>query len=106
MSLLDPLIPQRTQRLLRAVVLNAGCSFSVNDLVRASGGSKAAAVHIIARFIKSGLVTEQRIGNQRRIKFNGEWPLAQELRQLLVKSIEVSEPSKEALPRPLVLAEQ
>lgn len=97
MSLLDAFMPQREQRLLRAVVLNPDRSFSVNELVRIGGESKSAGIAIIDRFAKSSLLTEQRVGNQRRLQFNSEWPLAQELRRMFVKSFGVAEPIKEAL---------
>lgn len=97
MSLLDALIPQREQRLLRAIVLHPDRSFSVNELVRIGGDSKSAGIAIIDRFAKCSLLTEERVGNQRRLRFNSEWPLAQELRHMFVKSFGVAEPIMEAL---------
>lgn len=97
MPLLDAFMPQREQRLLRAIVLNPERTFSVNDLVRAGGGSKSAAITIIDRFSKCSLLTEQRVGNQRRLQFNQQWPLAEELRLMFVKSFGVAEPIREAL---------
>lgn len=97
MSLLDAFMAPREQLLIRALVLNQDRSFSLNDLVRAGGGSKAAAIKIIDRFTKSQLLTEERIGNQRRLQFNSQWPLAQELRQMVLKSFGVAEPISEAL---------
>jgi len=90
MSLLDALIPQREQRLLRAIVLHPDRSFSVNELVRIGGDSKSAGTAIIDRFAKSSLLTEE-------LRFNLEWPLAQELRHMFVKSFGVAEPIAEAL---------
>jgi len=97
MALLDALIPQREQRLLRAVVLRPDRSFSVNELVRIGGESKSAGIAIIDRFAKSRILTEERVGNQRRLQFNSEWPLAQELRDMFVKSFGVAEPITEVL---------
>lgn len=97
MCLLDAFIPQREQLLIRALVLNPDRSFSVNDLVRVGGGSRSAAATIIERFTKSSLLTERRVGNQRRLQFNLDWPLAQELRQMFIKSFGVSEPIRTAL---------
>lgn len=97
MSLLDAFVPRREQLLLRALVLNPDQSFSVNDLVRVGGGSRSAAATIIEGFAKSNLLTEERVGNQRRLQFNGQWPLALELRQMFVKSFGVAEPIREAL---------
>lgn len=98
MSLVDPFIPQREQRLLRAIVMSTeDQSFSVNQLVRIGGASKSSGIKIIERFAKSGLLSEERMGNQRRLRFNPEWPLAQELRQICMKSFGVAEPIAEAL---------
>ncbi|MGE4238873.1 nucleotidyltransferase domain-containing protein [Ramlibacter sp.] len=97
MTLLDALIPRREQRLLRALVLHPDRSFSVNELCRLGGDSKSASMAIIERFSKSGLIGEERVGNQRRMRFNEAWPLAQELRTMCVKSFGVAEPIREAL---------
>lgn len=97
MSLLDAFIPQRQQRLLRVLVLNPKSSFHVNELVRCAGQSKSAGTAILDRFMRCGLLTERRVGNQRRLQFNEKWPLAQELRQMFLKSFGVAEPISEAL---------
>lgn len=101
MALLDPLIPPREQRIIGALVLHPDTSYSVNELIRVGGASRSQSGVIIDKLVQAGLAREERVGNQRRIQLNKQWPLVDELKALCVKSFGVAEPIRDAL-RPLL----
>lgn len=97
MALLDALIPPREQRIIGALVLHPETSYAVNELIRIGGASRSQAALIIDKLVVAGLACDERVGNQRRIRLNKDWPLVDELKALCVKSFAVAEPIRQAL---------
>lgn len=97
MALLDALIPPREQRILGALLLHPDTPYVLNDLIRTGGASRSQAAVIVDKFVAAGLASEERVGNQRRIRLNKDWPLVDELTAMCVKSFGVAEPIKAAL---------
>ncbi len=97
MGLADFLISKRQQRLFAALFLHPDRSYSASELIALSGAGQGAGQYQIDKLARAGVVTDERVGNQRRLKVNQEFPLYEELRGLCVKSFGVSEVLADAL---------
>lgn len=97
MGLADFLISKRQQRLFAALFLHPERSYSASELIALSGAGKGAGQNQIDKLARAGVVTEERVGNQRRLRVNQEFPLYKELRSLCVKSFGVAEVLADAL---------
>lgn len=97
MSLVDPFMTPNQQRVLSAILLNPNKTYSLSDLIRASGGGHGGTQIFINKLHKTGIVLDERVGNQRRFRANTEFPIYTELRGICVKSFGVAERVKEML---------
>jgi predicted nucleotidyltransferase len=86
MSIADFLISRRQQRLLAPLLTQPHRSFSSSELLRLSGAGRGAGQLQLQKLLSAGVVLDERVGNQRRIRVNAEFPLYSELRSICLKS--------------------
>jgi predicted nucleotidyltransferase len=94
-SLADALFTRTQQRILGILFANPGRSVYTSELVRQAGSG--AAQRELAKLEESGLILSQRIGRQKHFQANAESPLFSELRAIVLKTIALAEPLREAL---------
>ena len=100
MSALDFLMPQGMQRVLGRLILHPEQSYSLSDLIRTAGGGRGGTQKVVETLHSAGIVTDSRVGNQRRFRINPDHPFYPELRSLGMKTFGLSDRLREAL-RPL-----
>ena len=91
MGIADFLISRRQQRLLAPLLTQPHRSFSLSELLRLSGAGRGAGQLQMQKLLSAGLVLDERVGNQRRIRVNPEFPLYSELRSICMKSFGLAE---------------
>jgi len=96
-SLADALFTKTQQRVLRVLFGQPDRSFYASELIRNAGTGSGAAQRELARLEGSGLIVTRRIGNQRHYQANGESPLFAELRNIVLKTVGLAEPLRDAL---------
>jgi predicted nucleotidyltransferase len=99
-SLADALFTKTQQRVLGVLFSAPDRSFYASELIRTAGTGSGAAQRELARLEESGLVVARRIGHQKHYQANTSSPLFAELRSIVLKTVGVAEPLREAL-RPL-----
>ncbi len=97
MSIADFLISPRQQRLLAHLLAQPGKSFAVTELLRLSGAGRGAGQLQLKKLLDAGVVLDERLGNQRRIRANTSFPLYPELRSICLKSFGFGEKLRAAL---------
>lgn len=78
-------------------------SFYASELIRDAGTGSGAAQRELARLEASGLIVARRIGNQKHYQANPASPLYSELRNIVLKTVGLAEPLRDAL-KPLAAA--
>lgn len=101
MKALDAFFSPLEQRLLATVLTHPDKDFGTLELLRQMGNSRSAGSAVLKRWVASGLLTENRIGNQRRLAANPHFLLYPELRKIALKTVGLSQPLARAL-TPLV----
>lgn len=96
-SLADALFTKTQQRVLRVLFGQPGRSFYASEIIRQAGTGSGAAQRELARLEESGLIVAQRIGHQKHYQANATSPLFSELRNIVLKTIGLAEPLREAL---------
>lgn len=99
-SLADALLTRTQQRVLGVLFGQPGRSFYASELIRTAGTGSGAAQRELAKLENSGLVLARRIGQQKHYQANAASPLFEELRGIVLKTVGLAEPIREAL-RPL-----
>lgn len=74
-----------------------GKSFAVTELLRLSGAGRGAGQLQLKKLLDAGVVLVERLGNQRRIRANPNFPLYPELRSICLKSFGFGEKLRSAL---------
>jgi predicted nucleotidyltransferase len=74
-----------------------GRSSYASELIRTAGTGSGAAQRELARLEESGLVVARRIGHQKHYQANASTPLFEELRSIVLKTVGLAEPLREAL---------
>lgn len=74
-------------------------SFYASELIRDAGTGSGAAQRELARLEQSGLIVAHRIGNQKHYQANAASPLFGELRNIVLKTVGLAEPLRDALKR-------
>jgi len=97
MSLVDWLIAPRLQRILGALLVRPEQSYSISELIRVGGVGSRGGQMAIADLVAAGVVIEERVGNQRRLRANADFPLFPEIRAICAKSFGVSDRVRQAL---------
>jgi predicted nucleotidyltransferase len=96
-SLADALLTKTQQRVLRVLFGHPERSFYASELIRDAGTGSGAAQRELARLEDSGLIVARRIGNQKHYQANAASPLFSELRNIVLKTVGLAEPLREAL---------
>lgn len=96
-NLADALFSRTQQRVLRLLFGQPQRTFYSNELIQLAGGGSGAVQRELVRLVQSGLVTVRAIGNQKHFQANPASPLFEELRGIVLKTIGVAEPLRDAL---------
>jgi predicted nucleotidyltransferase len=96
-SLADALFTKTQQRVLRVLFGHPDRSVYASELIRDAGTGSGAAQRELARLEASGLIVARRIGNQRHYQANPASPLFSELRNIVLKTVALVEPLRDAL---------
>jgi len=85
------------QRVLGLLFGHPQRSFYTSEIVRNVRSGSGAVARELARLQRSGLVSIERIGNQKHYRANPRSPIFEELRSLVLKTVGLTEPLKESL---------
>ena len=96
-SLAQALFTKTQQRVLRVLFGHPERSFYASELIRTAGTGSGAAQRELAKLERGGLIVARRIGHQKHYQANGESPLFQELRSIVLKTVGLTEPLRDAL---------
>jgi predicted nucleotidyltransferase len=96
-SLADALFTTTQQRLLALLYGQPSRSFFASELIELTGSGSGAVQRELKRLSSSGLVTVTRIGKQKHYQANAECPVFEELRGLIVKTVAMVDPIRQAL---------
>jgi len=96
-SIADALFTTTQQRVLALLYGQPSRSFFVSELIGLAGSGSGAVQRELKRLSSSGLVTVTRVGKQKHYKANAECPVFEELRGLVVKTVAMVEPIRQAL---------
>ena len=96
-SLADALFTKTQQRVMRVLFGQPERSFYASELIRDAGTGSGAAQRELARLEESGLIVARRIGHQKHYQANGASPLYSELRNIVLKTVGLAEPLRDAL---------
>jgi predicted nucleotidyltransferase len=95
--LADALFTKTQQRVLGVLFGQPERSYYASELIRHAGTGSGAAQRELARLEESGLLVARWIGHQKHYQANAESPLYSELRGIVLKTIGLAEPLREAL---------
>lgn len=96
-SLADALFTTTQQRVLGHLFGQPQRSFTVSELIAATGAGSGAAQREVAKLVESGLVTMQPVGNQKHYQANPHAPVYEELIGIVQKTVGMAEPLRAAL---------
>jgi predicted nucleotidyltransferase len=99
-GLADALLTKTQQRVLRVLFGQPDRSFYASELIRDAGTGSGAAQRELARLERGGLIVSRRIGNQKHYQANADSPLFADLRGIVLKTVGLVEPVRQAL-RPI-----
>jgi predicted nucleotidyltransferase len=96
-SLADALFTKTQQRVLGVLFGRPERSFYASELIRDAGTGSGAAQRELAKLEESGLIVAQRIGHQKHYQASATSPLYSELRNIVLKTVGLAEPLRDAL---------
>ncbi|MCC7125742.1 MAG: transcriptional regulator [Acidobacteria bacterium] len=96
-SLADALFTKTQQRVLGVLFGQPERSFYASELIRDTGTGSGAAQRELAKLERSGLISARRIGHQKHYQANAASPLYSELRSIVLKTVGLAEPIRDAL---------
>jgi predicted nucleotidyltransferase len=96
-SLAAALFTKTQQRVLGALFGHPERSFYASELIRDTGTGSGAAQRELARLEESGLLVARRIGHQKHYQANAASPLYSELLNIVLKTVGLAEPLRDAL---------
>ena len=96
-SLADAFFTKTQQRVFGVLFGQPERSFYASELIREAGTGSGAAQRELARLEASGLIESRRIGHQKHYQANTSSPLYPELRNIVLKTVGLAEPLREAL---------
>lgn len=96
-SLSDALFSKVQGRVLGVLFGNPDRSFYANELFRLAGSGTGAGVRELAKLSASGLVTVDKIGNQKHYQANREAPIFEELRGIVLKTFGMADILRQGL---------
>lgn len=85
------------QRVLGLLFGQPDRKFQGNELIRLAGSGTGAVHRVVTRLAQVGLVTVERVGNQKYYRANRESPVFAELRGLVAKTAGLAIPLRDAL---------
>jgi predicted nucleotidyltransferase len=97
MSLSDALFSKVQQRVLALIFGHPERSFYASEIMRNVNSGVGAVERELSKLERSGLVSVERIGNQKHYRANPAAPIFAELRGLVDKTVGVAEPIKKSL---------
>jgi predicted nucleotidyltransferase len=96
-SISNALFSQVQQRVLALIFGYPERSFYTSEIVKRIQSGTGAVERELSRLQRSGLVCVERIGNQKHFRANRASPIFRELQSLVVKTVGLIEPLREAL---------
>jgi predicted nucleotidyltransferase len=96
-SLSNALFSKVQKRVLALIFGHPERSFYASEIVRNVRSGTGAVERELSRLKSSGLVSVERIGNQKHYRANPDSPIFAELKSLVLKTIALAEPLKESL---------
>ena len=96
-SLADALFTTTQQRVLSLLFGQPSRSFFASELIELTGSGSGAVQRELQRLASSGLVTVTRLGKQKHHQANPDSPVFEELRGLVLKTVAMAEPIRQAL---------
>ena len=96
-GLADALFSPVQQRVLGLLFGQPDRRFQSAELIRLAKGGVGAVHRQLARLAETGLVTVTRTGNQKHYQARRDSPVFEELHRLIVKTVGVAEPLRQAL---------
>jgi predicted nucleotidyltransferase/predicted transcriptional regulator len=96
-SIADALFSTTQQRLIGLLFGQPERSFFATELIRLAGAGSGAVQRELARMSESGLLTVNRVGNQKHYQANPQSPVFSELRAIAVKTFGIADLLREAL---------
>jgi predicted nucleotidyltransferase len=97
LSLSNALFSKVQQRVLALIFGRPQRSFYTSEIVRALRSGTGAVERELSRLQRSGLVSVEKIGNQKHYRANQDSPIFEELRGLVAKTVGLAEPIRESL---------
>jgi len=96
-SLAEALFTATQRRVMACLFGQPGRSYSVSELIHTTGAGSGAVQRELARLAGSGLLTVERVGNQKRYRANPDSPIHDELVAIVRKTFGLAMPLREAL---------
>ena len=96
-SLSNALFSKVQQRVLALIFGHSDRSFYTSEIVRSVHSGTGAVERELSRLQRSGLVSVERIGNQKHYRANHQSPIFEELQSLVLKTVALTEPLKKSL---------
>jgi predicted nucleotidyltransferase len=96
-SLSDALFSKVQQRVLALIFGHPERSFYTSEIVRRLASGTGAVERELSRLQRCGLVSVERVGNQKHYRANDRSPIFEELQSLVRKTVGLAEPIRKAL---------
>src|SRR5215467_13498509 len=96
-SLSSALFSNVQQRVLALIFGHPERSFYTSEIVRNVRSGTGAVERELSRLERSGLVSTERIGNQKHYRANRASPIFEELHRLVMKTVGLTEPLRQCL---------
>jgi predicted nucleotidyltransferase len=96
-NLSNALFSRVQQRVLGLIFAHPDRSFYTSEIIKTVDSGTGAVARELSRLQRSGLVSVERIGNQKHYRANRHSPIFQELHRLVLKTVALKEPLKAAL---------
>ena len=96
-SLSNALFSKVQQRVLGLIFGQPERSFYLSEIMRNVRSGTGAVERELSRLQRSGLVSVERIGNQKHYRANSQSPIFSELQSLVVKTVALTEPLRKSL---------
>jgi predicted nucleotidyltransferase len=97
LSLSNALFSKVQQRVLALIFGQPERSFYMSEIVRNVDSGTGAVERELARLQRSGLVSVERIGNQKHYRANRQSPIFEELQSIVIKTVALTEPFRKSL---------
>jgi predicted nucleotidyltransferase len=96
-SLSNALFSKVQQRVLALIFGHSDRSFYTSEIIKSIRSGTGAVERELSRLQRSGLISVERIGNQKHYRANHQSPIFEELQSLVLKTVALTEPLKKAL---------